>query len=113
MVYVSITGLRIKSPLHALRFWWHAVASMAQARGADGNVSAEARSIEGVQHTLSVWRDRDAMIAYRNSGAHLKAMRVFPRIASGHTLGFESDRAPDWSTARDLWLAEEDRRRSG
>lgn len=106
MVYVSITGLRVKSPFHAPRFWWHAVASMQQARRADGNMLAEARTIKGVQHTLSVWRDRKAMIAFRNSGAHRKAMRAFPSIASGHVIGFEAEEAPGWSDAHALWVSE-------
>ena len=52
-VYVSITGLRLSGRRHMLRFWWHAVRSMAQARRAPGNLRAETRTIEGVRRTLS------------------------------------------------------------
>lgn len=110
MVYVAITGFRTKSTWHMPRFWWHAAASMRQASVADGNLSAEARAIDGVQHTLSVWRDRQAMLAYRNSGAHRNAMRAHTSLGSGYAFGFESDRIPDWRAVHDLWRAEGERR---
>jgi hypothetical protein len=104
MVYVSITGLRLKSPLYAPLFWWHAIPSMVQAKGADGNISADARTINGVKHTLTVWRDQAAMRAYLVSGAHGAAMRQFHRMATGHTFGFLAEAAPGWDEVHRLWL---------
>ena len=98
-MYVSITGLRLKSQLHAPRFWWHAIRSMAQARRAPGNISTDARSVAGMQHTLTVWTDQAAMRAYLVRGAHLQAMRAFGAIATGSVFGFETEAAPDWETA--------------
>jgi quinol monooxygenase YgiN len=103
MPHVSITGLRLLSPLHAPRFWWHALRSMTQARAAPGCLMAEARQADGVQHTLSVWQDAAAMRAFLTSGAHRAAMRDFRRIATGRSYGYDSDRAPDWPEALDLW----------
>ncbi len=102
-VYVSITGLRLKTPFHAAWFWWHAIRSMMQAQGAPGNLRAEARSIAGVQHTLTVWIDRAAMRRFLITGAHARAMRVFPRIATGATFGFETDSVPDWADVHRQW----------
>lgn len=104
MVYVSITGLRLKGPLSAFRFWWFAIRSMAQAQAAPGNISASARQINGVNHTLSVWEDKAAMRRFLVSGVHARAMRAFPSIATGSTFGFETDTPPDWSTVHQLWL---------
>lgn len=103
VVYVSITGLRLKSPFHAVWFWWHAIRSMLQAQGAPGNLRAEARAINGVQHTLTVWTDRAAMRRFIVTGAHAQAMRAFPQIATGSTFGFETDRVPDWGDVHQLW----------
>lgn len=103
VVYVSITGLRLKSPFHAAWFWWHAIRSMMQAQGAPGNLRSEARSIGGVQHTLTVWEDRAAMRRFMVTGAHAKAMRAFPQIATGSTFGFETDQVPDWGDVHQLW----------
>jgi quinol monooxygenase YgiN len=102
-VYVSITGLRIRRPWHAPQFWFHAIRSMAQARSAPGNILAETRRVNGVHHTLSVWTDRDAMLAYLASGAHLRAMRLFRRIATGRTYGFTTRDVPPWSQVPAIW----------
>jgi hypothetical protein len=110
MVYVSITGFRALSVWTVPRFWWHAIGSMRQAEGAPGNLSVEVRRIAGIQHTLSVWTDRAAMSAYRGTAAHLEAMRVFPKIGTGHSFGFLTDEVPDWSAVPGLWRAEGERR---
>jgi hypothetical protein len=102
-MYVSITGLELKGVWHAPCFWWHAIRSMQQARAADGNLYADTRTINGVHHTLSVWRDEQAMRAYLISGPHRKAMRAFHSIATGKTLGFTADQRPDWTEVHDLW----------
>ena len=104
MVYVSITGLALKSPLHAPRFWWHAIRSMSQARTASGNLRAETRTINGVHHTLSVWQDEAKMRTYLKTGAHLSAMKAFRSIATGKTIGFVAEVAPDWADVHALWL---------
>ena len=103
-VYVSITGLRLNGLWHAPVFWWHAIASMNQARGAVGCLSAEARTINGIHHTRSVWVSQDAMRAYLTTGAHLTAMTLFKRIATGKTFGFETRDVPGWDQVHALWL---------
>lgn len=95
-VYVSITGLVLHSPLHWPRFALHAGSSMVQARRAPGNRMAEARMIDGVHHTLSVWDSRDAMLAYLRSGAHLAAIRAFDGIGHGKTYGYQTETPPEW-----------------
>jgi hypothetical protein len=104
MVYVSITGLKLKKPWNAPRFWWHAVRSMIQAKAAVGNLSADARTINGVHHTLTVWKDEQSMRAFVRSGAHHGAMRAFHAIATGKTTGFNTENVPEWSEVHDLWL---------
>jgi hypothetical protein len=96
-LYVSITGLRLRHWAFAPRFWWHAIGAMMQARAAKGNLFAQARTINGMHHTVSVWQDRDAMLRYLRSGAHLRAMRVFPKIATGAVAGFYAPHAPAWA----------------
>ncbi|WP_246831285.1 DUF3291 domain-containing protein [Pseudotabrizicola formosa] len=77
---------------------------MVQVRKAPGNISADARTINGVHHTLSVWTDKDAMRAYLTADAHLEAMRLFPRIATGKVVGYPAQHAPDWSEVHAIWL---------
>ncbi len=103
MPYVSITGLRVKSIWRVPQFLWHALSSMRQARRAPGVLFAEARSIDGVQHTLSVWRSREDMRAFMSTGAHLAAMKDFRRFATGSTCGFEAEHPPSWDEAIAYW----------
>lgn len=102
-VYVSITGLQLKGRRHFFRFWWHAIRSMAQAKQAEGNIATDARLINGVHHTRTVWKDEGAMRRYLIAGAHLKAMKAFGSIATGKTLGFYCDSVPDWDEVHRAW----------
>ncbi|MEM8916831.1 MAG: DUF3291 domain-containing protein, partial [Pseudomonadota bacterium] len=103
MVYVSITGLKLKYPWSGVRFFWHASQSMGQAKSVDGNISAEARTINGVHHTLSVWRDKASMRAFLYSGAHGNAVKAFRSFATGMTFGFEAEKPPSWDEVHQLW----------
>lgn len=104
MAYVSITGLELKSFKHTIRFWWIAIRSMYQARSAKGNISADARTINGVHHTVSLWDDEKSMREFLVTGAHLEALKAFKHIATGKTFGYIDEKAPDWSEVHELWL---------
>ncbi len=102
--HLSITGLRVRPGLmNRLRFTWHAVRSFNQARHAPGALHVAARRINGVEHTVTAWVDREHMLAYVRSGPHLEAMRAFHRIAVGSTFGMAADRIPAWDEAHALW----------
>jgi len=102
-VYVSITGLKISRRRHIPAFWWHAIRSMIQAKSSPGNISADARKINGVHHTVSVWTDEDAMRAFLTTGNHLKAMKDFSRIATGKTFGYHTEKTPNWDEVPKIW----------
>jgi hypothetical protein len=103
-VYISITGLKLKSVLSAPKFWLHAIPSMVQAQSAQGNLKAEAQTINHVHHTLTVWISDEAMRAYLYSGAHAKAIKAFGSIATGKTFGYWSTHIPSWNEVHSLWL---------
>ncbi len=103
LVYVSITGLQLKKIWYAPVFWRHATASMSQAKKAEGCLSADAKTIGGVHHTLSVWTSREVMLAYLTKGAHLNALKTFKKIATGKVYGFETPTIPDWPQVHSLW----------
>ena len=105
-VYVSITGLTLKSPFHAVMFMWHASQSHAQAVAAPGNISTQTRTVDGVHHTLTVWTSRKAMLAYLRSGAHLRAMKAYPAIGTGKVHGYWASTQPDWAEALKEWRRE-------
>ncbi len=102
-VYVSITGLELKRKRHALRFFWHALRSMRQATRARGNLKAEAKTINGVHHTLTVWESEADMRRFLYRGAHRAAISAFPHIATGKTFGYAASEVPDWDEVHRLW----------
>ena len=102
-MYVSITGLKVKGWRQWPRFAWHAVRSLRQARQAPGNLGAEVRTVDGVQHTLTLWQSREAMRRYLTSGAHLQAIRDFRKVGSGRTCGYEAETRPTWAEALAYW----------
>ncbi len=104
-IILSITGLKLKGFWRYPHFMSLAVPAMIQAQNAPGNLGAETRTMGGVHHTRTLWRDRDCMLAYVRSGAHLKAMRAFPTMASGLTWSQDTsaDTVPDWPEIHSEW----------
>ena len=105
-VYVSITGLTLKSLLYAVPFWWHASQSFSQATRAKGNLFADARRVGDVHHTLTIWTSRDAMRAYLGAGPHRRALKAYQSIGSGRVHGYYADIAPGWDEALRVWERE-------
>lgn len=104
-MYISITGLRPKNIFQFFRFWYLAIPVMRQAKQAPGNISAEARKINGIYHTVTAWDDELAMKRFLYQGAHRKAIKEFPTLATGKTLGFTSDVVPPWTEVPVIWHA--------
>jgi hypothetical protein len=102
-VYVSITGLKVKNIFASFIFWRHAIPSKAQAESATGLVLLDLKRVGSYHFTLTVWENTEAMIAYRNSGAHLAAMKAFRKIATGKIYGYETKSIPTWEEALELW----------
>ena len=103
---VSVTGLRTKGLWSYFRFWRLAVPAYRQAKVAKGNLFVQTKTVQGIQHTLTVWKDRKSLKHYILSGAHRKAMGAFAAIATGATITYESDEMPDWDSALEKWRAE-------
>lgn len=75
MPFVSVTRLRLASRWHFPQFMFHSLRSIAQVRRSRGYLGGwTSNDRENGFWTSTVWESLDAMRAFRNSGAHLKAM---------------------------------------
>ena len=75
MALISLTRLRLRSPVYLPLFFWHVWESTRQAQRAPGFVAgALARDPDGAFWTLTAWTDEASMRAYRNTAAHKRAM---------------------------------------
>jgi heme-degrading monooxygenase HmoA len=75
MPVVSVTRLHLPSRWQVPRFMFHSLRSIAQVRRAPGYLGGwTASDSENGFWTATVWASMEAMRAFRNSGAHLKAM---------------------------------------
>ena len=101
--YVSITGLKVKSMWKFIFFMRHAIQSKIQAEKAPGLLFLEVRTLNGIQHTLTAWESKKHIQAFVYSGSHAKAIKVFRKIASGKTFGYETSQLPTWEEVCQLW----------
>jgi hypothetical protein len=75
MPLVSVTRLRLRRLRDFPQFGLFTIRSFFQAKGATGNARVVMlRDRRLTFWTITVWRTPEAMKAFRNSGAHLKAM---------------------------------------
>lgn len=102
MLHVSLGRIRLKPGASQLRFLWHTVSATLQARLASGNVHVSTQGEGGVTYwSMSVWDSKDAMLRYRNSGSHRRAMRASRALAERVDFRhWEADAIPDWAEAR-------------
>ena len=101
--YVSITGLKPRGFISFLIFWRHAIPSKVQADHAPGSLYVAVKRINGIHHTLSAWENKAAMQSYIYTGPHKQAIKVFRKIATGKTFGYESNTLPSWDEVHELW----------
>lgn len=79
MAFVSITRLRLRSPLYLLSFFRYAIPSAQQSATAPGNLLTKTRQQRmSVFWTFTVWQDEASMQRYMTSGSHRQAM---PKLA--------------------------------
>ena len=94
-MYVIITHFKVKSIWALPLFQWHAYRSYGQANSSRGIISSEAWPEKGrVFCTLTLWESKAAMLKFRNSGAHLQAMKMSHKLGTGITHSWEAHELP-------------------
>lgn len=103
MIIVA-TELHVKSFWKFFPFIRHSIRSMKQARAATGCLYSlvKGRSWR-IGYTLTAWENREAMLQFRNSGAHKKAMQQVAKLSSRYkTRVWEAAAVPPWMEAKTL-----------
>lgn len=100
MVIVA-TELHVRSFWRFFEFAVVSARSMHQAKKTAGNIYAAAKNKSWrIGYTLTVWENKDAMLEFRNTGAHKLAMSKIRKLSHQYkTLHWESDKQPDWQEA--------------
>ncbi|XOJ73189.1 hypothetical protein ABXT43_07320 [Candidatus Pelagibacter sp. Uisw_114] len=76
-MYISITGLKTKNFLSEKSFGYSQYQPLERLKKAEGNLFCETKRVNGYQHTITAWKDRNMMIQYLTSKVHAKAMKNF------------------------------------
>ena len=63
----------------------------------------DVKSVDGFHHTLNIWKTKNHKREFMLSPIHRKAMKIFPKIATGSTIGYETDKMPTWGEALLMW----------
>jgi antibiotic biosynthesis monooxygenase len=75
MALISVTRLRVRSLMYLPPFLWDTCKSMRQAERSIGFLGGRLLvNAKSVFWTMTAWKDEAAMNAYRNGGAHRRAM---------------------------------------
>jgi hypothetical protein len=80
-----------------------AVPALKQAESSAGVLFCEVKSVDGFHHTLTIWKTKNDMRKFMLSPIHRKAMKIFPKIATGSTIGYEADKMPSRDEALLTW----------
>jgi heme-degrading monooxygenase HmoA len=94
---VTATQIKVESIIGFLRFIRRVRHVREQLGTADGLVFVKFNGL----CTLTGWKSRDAMKAFRNSGRHLDAMRNISSIGKAKSISWEVQSEPDWHEAKE------------
>lgn len=100
-MHVSVGRIRLKPRARRPLFLWHAALAYLQARFALESVYvAVQRTGPDTFWSMSVWKSMHAMLSYRNSGNHRRAMKVSSALADRIDFAhWESASIPAWQDA--------------
>ena len=102
-MYVSVMALKANGFLSVIRFRLLAVPAFKQAKSSGGVLFCEVKLVDGFHHTLTVWETKKDMRKFVLSLIHTRAMKIFPKIATGSTIGYKTDKMPSWGEALSIW----------
>ncbi len=99
---VSVTYIELKSPFKFFALSAKALKIVRQLKSSD-HVAYKSRGFWTKHYTMSLWQDKESMMDFVRSGAHLEAMKQAKDIAKEiKVVHFEGDTLPNWPEAKKL-----------
>src|SRR5215212_7018802 len=103
MPFISVTRLRVRSWRYLPQFVWQSLKTGRQAGRSAGFISGRLlREARNAFWTMTLWEDKESMLAYRNSGAHREVMpRLLEWCDEASVAHWTQDESllPDWQEA--------------
>ena len=95
---ISATQFKLKRLSLYGKFFAETYRVVKQLRSAAGLINVRVNPIS--LRTITAWRSREDMLRFRNTGAHLHAMKVSRRFGQIVSATWASDRLPTWTEAK-------------
>lgn len=95
-MYITATQIKIKSITAYFRFFLRVAEIRKQLASAEGVIFVKFSGL----HTLTGWQNEAYMKAFRNSGAHLEAMKNIKNIGNAKSVSWQADAEPEWHEAK-------------
>lgn len=104
-MYVTITSLRLKSPIKFFLLSYMAMKIVGQLKKNSECKQYKSRGFWKLHYTMSLWSDQPALKTFAKEGAHLQGMQQSKNIAAEiRTYTYPSDQLPSWKEAKSLLL---------
>lgn len=101
-MHVAVGRIRLRADTNRLRFFWYGSLAYLQAWRAAGNIYTSVhRDDPRTFWSMSVWKSSEDMLSYRNSGSHLRIMRISETLAAHIDFQhWEAEAVPSWHAAK-------------
>ena len=96
-MFASTTKYTLKSVPAFFMFSLLSLKSIAQANTAQGLITIKIRIRD--LRTLTVWKSKEDMITFRNSGFHQQAMISSAKLGSNRSFSWQTNCIPSWQEA--------------
>jgi heme-degrading monooxygenase HmoA len=95
-MHITATQIKIKSISAFFRFFTRIAKIRKQLASAEGVIFVKFSGLR----TLTGWQSEDDMKTFRNSGAHLEAMKNIKNIGKAKSISWQADEEPEWHEAK-------------
>ena len=99
-MFISITYIKVKSIWKVPSFFKHVGNINRQIAQAEGVIATRLKGGLSKNYTITAWESKEAMLNFRNNGAHLEAMKATRFISNEYaSCHYEADELPGWKEA--------------